>query len=196
MRSRFALAALAALAFAPAAHAQLGVAVGANFDRVSDIEGNTQATFNNASGYHVGVFLDLPLGPIALRPGVFYTDISNIEATRAGKTESYDISLVEIPVDVRFRLPLPIAKPYLLGGPVFRIANQDDENFRLNRFTMAGAAGAGLELNAFVFRPFIEARYQFGVQKFVDDFSVGGVSVQTEDNTKLNTFMLRLGVTF
>ncbi|HYE59235.1 MAG TPA: PorT family protein, partial [Rhodothermales bacterium] len=113
-----------------------------------------------------------------------------------GVREEFDISLVEVPVDVRFRLPTPLVKPYVLGGPVFRIANQDDENFRLNRLTIAGAAGVGLEVSALGFRPYIEARYQFGVQRFIDDFEIGNVEFESENDAKLNTFMLRLGLTF
>jgi len=49
-------------------HAQLGVAAGLNFDRLSDIDaGSRSATFDNATGYHVGVFYDLGLGPPGVR---------------------------------------------------------------------------------------------------------------------------------
>jgi hypothetical protein len=192
MRIRTALAALAALTLAPAAHAQLGVAVGANFDRVSDIEGNANATFNNASGYHVGVTLNLGVGPIALRPGVFYTDVGDL-TTESGRKLDFD--LVEAPVDVIFKIPAPIVKPYVLGGPVFRFAQNGDEDGQIEAedFTVAGAVGAGIEVNTFVFRPYIEARYQFGLQRFTTD--IAGIPTG-ENDTKLNTFMIRLGLTF
>lgn len=196
MRTRFALAAAtAALALAPAAHAQLGVAVGANFDRVSDIQGNTNATFNNASGYHVGVTLNLGLGPIAVRPGVFYTDVGSLESEDGISTRDLDFDLIEAPVDVIFKIPSPVIKPYVLGGPVFRFAQNgdDDGNIEYEDFTVAGAAGIGLEVNTLVFRPYLEARYQFGLQRIAND--IGGIPTGDSD-AKLNSFMLRLGLTF
>lgn len=196
MRISFALAATAAaLMLTPAARAQLGVAVGANFDRVSDIEGNTQATFNNASGYHVGVTLTLGVGPLALRPGVFYTDVGSLESEDGISARNLDFDLIEAPVDVIFRIPAPIVKPYVLGGPVFRFAQNgdDDGDIEYEDFTVAGAAGVGVEVNTFVFRPYIEARYQFGLQRIAND--IGGIPTGNSD-AKLNSFMLRLGLTF
>lgn len=194
------LSALLALGtLAPAAHAQFGVAVGANFDKLSDVSGDRDATFKNASGYHVGVFIDLPLGPLALRPGLYYTDIGSLESESvAGARESIDIDLVEVPIDVRYRLLTPLAKPYVSAGPVLRFAqNQgDDDNVDFEKFTLAGSAGLGIELSAAGFKPFIEARYQFGIQKLVNSFELGGVQFETEDGAKLNTFMLRAGLTF
>ncbi len=189
---------LAVLAVAQPAQAQFGIAVGANFDKASDFSiGNSSESFDSATGYHVGVFFDLPLGPVALRPGIFYTDVGSLEPEGSGiSTPKADLSLVEIPVDVRYRILLPMAKPYLLAGPVFRLANQSDDEVDLSQFSMAGAAGAGLELSLAGLRPFVEARYQFGVSKFIDSYQVGNVSVESEDDVKLNSFMIRAGIVF
>lgn len=190
--------AAALLAAAPAAHAQIGIAVGANFTTLGDAkDGATTATFDKASGFNAGVYYDLPLGPIALRPGIFYTDLGSLRAeTSTAIADSFKVSLIEAPIDVRIRLPMPVLKPYVLAGPVLRFANSEDDDFTAKQFSLGAAAGAGVELSALGFRPFAEARYQFGLGKFVDDFTVRGNTVTTDDNTRLNAFVLRVGLTF
>lgn len=192
------LAALFALLLTvPEANAQFGVAVGANFDRASDFSiGNAEQSFESATGYHIGVFVDLPLGPLALRPGIFYMDVGSLEPEGSFDAPEADLSLVEIPVDVRYRILLPLARPYVLAGPVFRLANQSNDEVDLTQFSMAGAAGLGLELSLAGLRPFIEARYQFGVSKFIDSYEVGSIQVESEDDVKLNSFMIRAGLVF
>ncbi len=192
----FTLTALCAFLIATPAAAQFGVAVGANFDKASDFSvNNSDQSFENATGYHIGVFIDLPLGPVALRPGIFYTDVGSLEPEGFNAPQT-DVSLVEIPIDIRYRLLTPLAKPYLLAGPVFRLANQSGDEVDLTQFSVAGAAGLGLELSLAGLRPFLEARYQFGVTKFIDEYQVGGVTIQSDDDVKLNSFMIRAGLVF
>ncbi len=197
-----ALALLAFAAFgAAAARAQLGVAVGGNFNQLSDIQTEPEATFDNASGFHVGLFYDLALGPVSLRPGVFYVDLGEFDAAVGGfNAGTFDLNLVEIPVDVRVRLAAaPVVRPYLLAGPVFRFAStgNDDFNESLNPFTYAGNVGLGLEIGA----PggltlFPELRYSFGVTSLTDDFTFLGAGFEADEDQHLNVFMLRLGVAF
>lgn len=193
------LAAAALLALAvPAAHAQLGIAVGANFDSISDVdrENGVQGAYKSASGYHVGATYNLSLGPIGLRPGIFYTDISAFEPEDGtNNLERVDLDLIEVPVDVTLGVGVfPLARPYVLAGPVLRFAqtSDGDDTYEKEDFTIAGAAGAGVEVNALGFRPYVEARYQFGLQNFASE--VGGIP--TEGGGRVNSFMVRLGLTF
>lgn len=199
------LSALGLLAV-PQAQAQLGIAAGANFDRFSDIESqNYQATFDNATGFHVGLFYDLAVGPLALRPGLFYMDVGDVQPALAGDStpnaESFDVSLIEVPIDARFRLMmLPLVQPYVLAGPSFRFASSGDDDFNeaMNDFSMAGNVGLGLEIGlpASTLRLFPEVRYAFGLSSFAEDFEFQGANIQIDDGTRLNNFMLRLGLTF
>ena len=192
-----AAAALAAAFAAPAAHAQLGIAVGANFDRITDVDrGSAEAAYKSASGYHVGVTYTLGLGPVALRPGVFYTDISAFEPEAgSGNLDRVNLDLIEVPIDVKLNVsPLPLVKPYVLAGPVFRFAQTSDDNgtYEKEDFTVAAAVGAGVGVSALGFRPYAEARYQFGLQNFASE--IGGVP--TDGGGRVNSFMIRLGLTF
>jgi len=179
----------------------LGIAAGANFDSFSDINHTANGTLDNATGFHAGIFVDLALGPVSLRPGLYYVDVGELEIDQQpgfDQAANFDLSLIEVPVDVRYRIATPIITPYLLAGPVLRFANADDDNFQdsLRDLSLAGAAGAGIEvaIPGLGFRLYPEVRYQFGVTQFIDDFEVGDVAFTTD--TDLNTVMLRLGVTF
>jgi hypothetical protein len=110
--------------------------------------------------------------------------------------QQVDVSLVEIPLDLRYRLLLPVGQPYITAGPVLRFANKSNNEVDLQDFTMAGNIGFGLELNAGGLRPFIEARYQVGLQKFMSEIKVGNIDITATDDARLNTFMLRAGITF
>ena len=196
----------ATLATAPDAQAQLGVAGGANFDRLSDVEAEgDNFGFDNATGYHIGAFYDFAVGPIGVRPGVYYMDVGSLAGEgdvnddAAIEEENFDLSLVEVPIDLRYRIAFPFVKPYVTAGPVVRFVTDsggfDDD---ANDFSMAGNAGLGVDfgLPATSLGFFLEGRYSFGLSPIAEDFEVGDASVAIEDDTRLNNFMLRLGVKF
>lgn len=179
----------------------LGIAAGANFDRLSDIEGDREASFENASGFHVGVFYDLPLGGVALRPGIYYMDVGTFDVESVESSlQTVDLSLIEVPVDVRVRMMTPLIAPYATFGPVLRFANSNDDEFSdaLNNFTVAANVGVGLEIGApgAPIRLFPEIRYSFGVSELTEDVEFLGTSFTAEEEIRLNTFMVRLGISF
>lgn len=181
-------------------HAQIGIAVGGNFNELSDIESEPRATFDNATGFHIGVFYDLGVGPLALRPGVFYMDAGEFDANGASFSDrSFDLQLIEIPVDVRFNLlTVPVIRPYVMAGPVFRFAQTSDDDFKesLNDFSYAANVGFGLEIGSPVggVTVYPEFRYAFGLSSITNDSEFLGASADTDQ--QLNAFMLRLGVSF
>ena len=191
-------------------HAQgLGFAGGLNFDQLSDIEGNRTATFDNATGYHVGLFYTFNVGMLGIRPGVFYVDVGEFEidfednrpCTVVGGCEDlFDLSLIEIPIDVRLRLNTPVLTPYLLAGPTLRFANTSNEDLEdaLKEFSVAAAIGAGLEIGppGGNLRFYPEIRYNFGVDGVIDDFTFLGAEFEADEEQQLNSIMLRLGLTF
>ncbi len=183
------------------AQAQLGVAGGLNFDSLDDIDAN--ATVENSTGYHVGVVYDLGLGPVSVRPGLFYRkvgsyDFSNVPNVDVGEV---DVSAFEVPVDVRVTVfPFPLVSPYLLGGPnLFLPRSGDDDledgledvsfNFNVGVGADVSLPGVGLTLQP-------ELRYEFGASDYVDDnFEVGGAEFEPSDR-KISAFALRLNVLF
>jgi hypothetical protein len=182
--------------------AQVGVAAGLNFESLSDIEAfNVKTTFDNASGYHVGVFYDLPLGIVGLRIGAFYRDLGEFDAGGSvqDQLDTVDMTMVDFPIDLRVNLTTtPAVKPYIFGGPVLSLPSTGNEvlDGSLESLYVSGNAGIGVALNLGGIRLFPEFRYAIGISNLVkSDAEVGGVPLDVND-TRVHTAMLRLGVSF
>lgn len=175
----------------------LGISVGANFNELNDIEvGSTSATFENSTGYHLGLFLELGGGPISLRPGVFYHKVGRYEFP--GGTE-IDLSAIEVPVDIRLSLGSGgVLRPYILGAPVLTFPRTDEFDDAVEDITLTADIGAGLELNLAGLRLLPELRYGIGVTEYLSDsFEVGGSTITPSDSDRrVSKVMLRLSVMF
>lgn len=195
-----ALAAACILAVAPTAPLQaqgLGISAGGNFNQLDDIDiGDSQATFDNSTGYHLGVFLELGGGPLSLRPGVFYHKFGEYELP--GGTE-IDLAAIEVPVDIRLALasggPL---RPYILGAPVLTFPRTDEFDEAVEDITLTADIGAGLELNLGGLRLLPELRYGIGLTDYLSDsFTIGDVTITPADSDRrASKVMLRLSVMF
>lgn len=203
MKNILRLLLLAAVLLAvPAARAQIGFAAGLNFTSVSDIKGNNvKGTYDNASGYHLGVFLDLGSGPVAFRIGAFYRELGEFDVSYGAFRQTVDVTALDFPIDVRFSvLPTPVISPYVLAGPVLSIPRSDDEGYNdsLEDFTMAGNVGFGVQIKAGGVTLLPEFRYAIGVTRFVkDEFTIAGQTfVAQESEARSNSAMLRVGIVF
>lgn len=194
-----------ALAVASPAQAQVGLAGGLDFNQLDDISAtNARANFESSTGYHIGVFYDLGLGPLAIRPGLFYREVGTYEFSDLpavdGQTVDLDLSAIEIPIDVRWRvLPLPLVKPYLLAGPVLTFPQSEQDFESTKSVNLNADIGAGVEITlpgiGFTLMP--ELRYGIATGSFLEDeFEIGNITVDPEDEPRLNAIMLRLNVKF
>jgi len=188
--------------FPGSASAQIGVAAGLNFESLSDIEAfNVKTTFDNASGYHVGVFYDLALGVAGIRVGAFYLDLGEFDAGDSVQEDlqKVDMTMIDFPVDVRVNLTSsPVVSPYVLAGPVFSLPSSGNDVFdgALESLFISGNVGIGVALDLGGIRLLPEFRYAVGISRLVKDGAqIGGVDLVAND-TKVNTAMLRLGIVF
>jgi hypothetical protein len=195
----------ASLTLAPSAHAQIGIGGGLNFNQLDDISAtNANATYESSTGYHVGVFYDLGLGPIAIRPGVMYRQLGTYEFGDIpgveGEEVDIELNAVEVPIDVRWRvLPLPLVKPYVLAGPVLTFPQSSEDFGSTKSVNLNADIGAGVEITlpgvGLTLMP--ELRYGIATGSILEDeFEIGGVEVDPQDNPRLNAIMLRLNVRF
>jgi hypothetical protein len=201
------------LGFAPAAQAQFtfGFAGGLNFSSIGDVDfESTRAVYASRSGYHVGVFFDFSGGPLALRPGVYYMNagalfkdgFSNVDDAAADVEDNFELTFIVVPIDVRLRMGIPFLRPYIHAGPELRFRSEDvdseiEDLLDLRAFNLAGNIGAGLELSLGGMRLMPEFRYTFDISGITgDQFQVGGVELNADDDHKSRSFMLRLGVVF
>ncbi len=182
------------------AQGQLGIAAGLNYDELSDISGDREAAFDNASGYHVGVFYDLSLASVGLHVGAFYRDAGDVDVSISDVEDVFELTSWDIPVDIRFNLSAtPVIRPYVMVGPVFSFPSSgaDEYDNALEDVSISGNIGAGLELTLGSIRLYPEFRYSVGVSRFMKDkFSIGGVEFDADEIQRQNSIMLRLGIGF
>ncbi|MDP2088599.1 MAG: outer membrane beta-barrel protein [Flavobacteriaceae bacterium] len=123
---------------------------------------------NGKSGYNVGIYGKLDLGPIYLRPELVYTKTTS-EYTLNSGTEDYKTAKLDVPVLVGIRLIGPLN---IFAGPAFQYYLDNDfkglkyENIE-NDFSVGLNLGASLELG----RLGIDARYERGFSQNEAEFT-------------------------
>ncbi len=195
---------LLSLCLAPAAHAQLGAYVGANFNRLSDIEINEgDGVFDNRTGWHAEVFLDFDIGPVGVRPGLRYMDAGQLYDDLRHDDDSnfranVSVNMLEVPLNLRLNIgQAPAVNPYIIGGPVLRfpLTNDDELNDDLEAVGIAAGLGFGLDMNLGGIRLYPEILYTFGISRFVDDeFTIRGRTFSADEAQYLNAAMVRIGI--
>lgn len=194
---------LTATIFPTTADAQFGLSAGLNFNQLDEVETETvQADLRNTTGYHFGIFYDLALGPVGLRPGIMYRHIGDYRISNIDlpdRISEYDLNVIDVPIDLRLRLlPQSPVRPYLLAGPVISFPQaEDDFDDGVEDVGLSADIGAGLTIEipsaAITLMP--ELRYEIGATPLIqDEFEVGDATVQPQNNPRLNSLVLRLNV--
>ncbi len=180
-----------------------GVSVGGNFQRLNDIDLNELETkFESQTGWHVGAWVEVPLGPAAaLRGGGRYMAagklFDGVQANYPSIQENFDVSLIEIYLILRLGLPSPVVSPYVFAGPVFRIPSNTDRELSndLKALSYAGEIGGGLMIKLGPIKLYPEVAYVFGLTRFIEnEIVLNLISLQVGDPQKLNMAMVRLSV--
>ncbi len=205
LASRFVAFGFAAFLCFQTSHGQIrfGVIAGANFSSLNEIQANgSPISFENATAFHAGAFLDLQLGPIGVRPAVYYLNAGDLFQGASFLTDdAFDVTYVTIPIDINFAFGVGPVKPYVFAGPEFRLLNSTDVPVvlkdDLQSFTMGASAGIGLELNLGGLTLMPHLRYSFGISDFTTrTYEVQGVSIDTGGDSRVNMWLLSLAVAF
>lgn len=196
----------------------IGVVGGLNYTSVDDVNyEDAQATFKSRSGYHLGLYLNLGLGPVEVRPGIRYLKAGPIyegigEALEGENGDAVDglpgeirddfnVNFVTVPVDAVLNLPFPLVNPYVFAGPEFRLQQAsnapdilDDE---LNDWSYIGNFGVGASISlpgtGVTLRP--EIRYSFGVSDLIDkQIEIGDRTITATDQRRSESFFISLGI--
>lgn len=211
LHGRLAACALAVLllwtpALTARAQVSLGILGGANFAAFEDVTaGESLVELDNATGYHIGAFLDLGFGPLGIRPAVYYLDAGPL-FTGADFLDEDDFHLayVSVPVDLRYSLGVGPIKPYFLAGPELRIlANRQNApeqlQDRLSDLVMNGGVAVGIEIGipGVGLTLYPQIRYSFSLSDWLDrSYEIGDVTITTDDGQRPNMWLLSLGVGF
>ena len=181
------------------AEAQIGILAGYNRDTLEEfLPENGFDLTDITDGYHVGVFLNFNLATFSLRPALIYHRMPALVAMAGDEQVRFDIDMVEIPLDFRIRLPLPVVQPYVLGGPVltFPSSTFSGVDDLLTARPVRAEFGVGLELDLGL-RLWPEVRYGFGIGSLMEsDVEVGSRVLRGDGEPRHDTLTLRLGISF
>jgi len=184
---RAAAAALALTASASIAQAQgpisFGLAGGISFPRgEASTGGDVSLDYNDLfdTGYHVTLVMGFkaPMVPFGLRGEVMYTKFGGNDGSFGGMPfEGPDRGIISGHVNGLFELPLPVAKPYLIGGIGLYSSKADesnDPNIESDRNTDFGLnIGVGTKFQLTGLSTFAEIRYHIvldGEDETADNF--------------------------
>ncbi len=180
---------------------QLGFSVGVNYSKLSDIDlGSGSTRFEDASGWHAEIWFDMPIGPLAMRPGLRYMQAGSVfefaNDANANFRDDFNVSLFEVPLDFRFRFNMEIATPYVAVGPVLRFPSAGrGEVSGMKSLNIGGGFGVGLEMDLGAVLLYPEMKFTFGITSFTEEtFEIENIAFSTDDDQQLNGVMLRLGI--
>lgn len=151
------------------AQGDYGIKAGLSYNtngKLAEIVNETETIFDNKgkgkSGFNVGFYGRLNLGPIYLRPELVYTKTTT-EYDLDNQIEDYKVSKIDIPVLVGVKLIGPLS---VFAGPAFQyIMSNDLKGLSFNsiekEFTIGMNIGAGVKFGRFG----IDVRYERGFNK-------------------------------
>jgi hypothetical protein len=144
------------------------------------------------SGFNIGFYGKLDLGPIYIRPELVYTKTTSEYELNSGTTEDYKVSKLDMPVLVGFKVIGPL---HVFAGPAFQYYLDNDlkgvkfESIK-DDFTFGLNIGAGVEIG----RLGIDVRYERGLNEneanFVDDNIVDGSTYRLDSRPEQIIFSL------
>jgi hypothetical protein len=196
-----AFAGLLALPQPAAANIQFGIKAGGNMAKPTGVDAQDPlATLKNKVGFMGGIFLAVNLGRvITVESEVLYTMKG---ATYVALDDSYTDKLyadyIEVPMLLKFKIPMPVVQPFIFAGPTvgFKLQEKLEENGQPIPLTEAflknndyGAIfGAGLNLG----RNFmVDVRYSLGLQKVIST-----VQGAVEPDFKNGVWSATIGIAF
>ena len=184
-------------AVAPA-QAQLGILGGYNRDSITDFSPAAGHSLTDQSdGYHLGVFYNLELGPLGIRPGVVYHQLPELVSETGGASVNGDVNVLELPLDIVVKIPARFLGPYAVFGPVFTFPSSSvpSINDALASAPTRFDIGVGLRISlGMTFWPEIRYGFSLGSLFNAEGLHIGGIPLDGEGDPRLDSFMFRLGV--
>ncbi len=182
-----------------------GATAGLNFIGLDDIDVlDASTTYDSRTGYHVGGFAEIGFGPLGIRAGLLYVNagplfegLADIPGVPADFDDGFDVTFFAIPIDLQYRIPLPIARPYLLAGPELRFNTTSSDKFEDNfkDSILMGNIGAGVEFSLPIVGLSVapELRYEFNLEGMTkDDLSIDSIDLLSGDEQDLKGWAVRV----
>ena len=142
------------------------------------------------SGFNVGIYGKLDLGPIYLRPELVYSQASS-EYTIDGNSESFKMSSIDLPVLVGIRIIGPLN---IVAGPAFKFITSNEFNGLDGDLDKSVTVGLNVGVTANIGRFGFDVIYDRGINSNEADF----IGESTINNFTLDTrqSQIRVGVSY
>ncbi len=186
------------------AFAQFGIKGGAtlsSFD--TEITGNGMS-FEESSdtkfGFQAGILYQHAINDmISIQPELLFTQKGGKDDVNGGLESKVTLSYVEVPVLLRFNVPIDgDIRPYLIAGPhagylldakdEYDGESEDISDF-LEDLNFGLTFGGGVQFGNF----FVDARYDLGLSNVFDESSI---DEPFDITNKINGFIITAGITF
>jgi hypothetical protein len=187
-------AVLAVCLFAAQAQAQWGIQAGVNVTTHQKFNNDDGPdTFQANAGYFVGATCDLKLfsdDHVGLNTGLLFVQ-RNVGQEKKGVKSTDRYSSLELPVNLKVQIPLPVVSPFVMGGIYFDYGLQKkqwgytvDYDLWGGRLSGGFTLGAGVDISK-TFR--LTYQYDWGVNSFMhSDVDRNGPSSQPDPYTAKN----------
>jgi len=165
--------------FAANAQSGFGIKGGLSYNSNGDLKEFTSEVTDiykndgkGKSGFNIGFYGKLDLGPIYLRPELVYTKTTSEYVLNTGDAGDYKISKLDMPVLVGFKLIGPLN---VFAGPAFQYYLDNDLkgltfNDIENEFSIGVNIGASIELG----RLGLDVRYERGLSENESNWTNAG----------------------
>ena len=180
---------------------RFGVKAGLNFNNLKDISENVVESYDNRTGFHMGIMYQakIPGVGLAVQPELLYMrtgvkkHIPAIGSAVSKNSSMYTDNLI-LPVNIQWGLDLIMIRPYILAAPYLTYAIGKGNDLRdadwddLNRFNYGIGAGVGID----IWRLQITGKYNWDFGTLAKD---GAISADL-DKAKMKGFQLSVGLFF
>lgn len=162
-----------------------------NGELIDDAEEIIDNKGTGESGFNVGIYGKLDLGPIYLRPELVYSEASS-EYTIDGNSESFKMSSIDIPVLVGIRIIGPLN---IVAGPAFKfITTNEFKGYEYDQIENDITVGLNIGVSANIGRFGFDVIYDRGINSNEAEF----IGEETTNNFTLDTrqSQIRVGISY
>ena len=162
-----------------------------NGDLIKDASGIIEDEGKGETGYNIGVYAKVDLGPIYLRPELVYSQASS-EYTIDGNSESFKMSSIDLPVLVGIRIIGPLN---LVAGPAFKfITSNEFKGYEYDQSDKDITVGLNIGVSANIGRFGFDVIYDRGINSNEAEF----IGEETASNFTLDSrqSQIRVGVSY
>lgn len=166
-----------------------GIKAGVNLNKlhISDVQNNFKS--DNGCGFTGGIMTEfsVPVIGICLDASLMYTHMSASSDVYSPETIDQNFNkeitpkkdFLEIPINLKYKFPVPMVQPYLFTGPSFAFKlTGDDDVFKTKTFQCAWNIGVGFELLSHLQ---VSGSYGFGLNNIMEH----ALDINTTDKFKI-----------